>query len=254
MNPNALVPTIEDELDVADGHRAGEAGEGCFRLWESNVVRALSLRPSRALAASTPSRCSPASTPSAGWTGNRRPSTRPAATPSSNGCARRPSSATTRRQRARCRRWSRCWARLEARLATRAHLCGDALHDGRHPDRLRAAPLVRAAGFALHAARVAASRALLRWLRGRPRRVACSTGAGMRSARRLGAFGVLRNREAGGKRAFDEVARHGEFLRGGRCGPKLDRAVTTGNERRSLQGRRGGRLRGAWSSLRSRPS
>jgi glutathione S-transferase len=38
MNPNSLVPTIEDDVDGADRGHAGGPADGRFRLWESNVI------------------------------------------------------------------------------------------------------------------------------------------------------------------------------------------------------------------------
>ena len=125
MNPNALVPTIEDELDVADGHRAGEAGEGCFRLWESNVVvRYLCAR--HAHGRLYPEPLQPRFDAER-WMDWQQTTLNPAGRDAFIQWVRTPAEQRDDAAAARSvQAMEPLLARLEARLATRAHLCGDA--------------------------------------------------------------------------------------------------------------------------------
>ena len=147
LNPNALVPAIEDDDGV--------------RLWESNViVRYLSARHSAGALYPEPLG---ARFDAERWMDWQQTTLNPAGrdafiqwvrTPAE----RRDAAAAARSAQATeplfaLLRHASCFACLPGRRP---------LGHGRHPDRLRAAPLVRPAGRPLHAAGVAEPRALLR--------------------------------------------------------------------------------------------
>ncbi len=155
-NPNRLVPLLQD---------------GDFSLWESNVVvRYLCRRTGSALYPRDLQQRS--STPSAGWTGSRPRSTARAVRLSSSGFARPSTSAT-------CRSSPRSVAATEplVRSMLDDHLVATGIHGGRradhgrHPHRLRGAPLV---GLAATAPGVAKPRTLVRPLAGPARQPWCA--------------------------------------------------------------------------------
>jgi len=97
LNPNGLVPTIEDD----DG-----AGGGRLRLWESNViVRYLCARHSPGVLYPEPLAARFDAERWMDW--QQTTLNPPVARRSCNGCARRPRAATPRPRRDRCRRPSR---------------------------------------------------------------------------------------------------------------------------------------------------
>ena len=154
LNPNALVPTIEDD-DVAAAR-----GGAPFRLWESNViVRYLCARHAsgslypEALATRFDAER---------WMDWQQTTLNPAGREAFIQWVRTPAERRDAPPRsARRRRPSACSPARRASRSACLHVRRP-LHDGRHPDRLRAASLVRPAGRALRAACVAEPRTLFR--------------------------------------------------------------------------------------------